>query len=272
VVKRLALAATVLSLAVAPASRADAPRTRDLQLSMNGSHLYDLGFVVVNTAGLLAGTYLIHPAHGNRAPLDGLGHRDRVEALGRAADVGVVLGLSTGVGLSFLGELGTDVHGAERLRGPVIVLEGALAGAMITQLLKNAFGICRPRDWDDATRVCSTKGELGNTELDVDEAHRSFPSGHSAPLAGMAGAAMGMYLLPSPHRPEQLPVALTTLGFALTVVVLRERAGAHSWVDTGAAFISGGLAGFLTAALHVRRLDETAASPAPVMASTSLTF
>jgi membrane-associated phospholipid phosphatase len=268
------MAVLALSLSAAGEARADELRQRDLQLSMMGNQLYDLGFVALNTAGMLAGTYLIHPAHGDRAPLDGLGHRDRVEALGRAADVGVVLGLATGVGLSFLGELGTDVKGTEQLRGPVIVLEGALAGAMITQLLKNVFGVCRPRDWDDTTRTCTTKGERGDSELHVDEAHRSFPSGHSAPLAGMAGAAMGMYLLPSPHRPEQLPVALTSLGFALTVVVLRERAGAHSWVDVGAAFVSGGLAGFLTAALHVKKTDETGTAPtaAPIMATTGFAF
>ena len=128
------------------------------------------------------------------------------------------------------------------------------------------------RPYTFATRKCTTKGERGDSELEIDEAHRSFPSGHSAPLAGMAGAAMGMYLLPSPHRPEQLPVALTTLGFALTVVALRERAGAHSWVDVGAAFVSGGLAGFLTAALHVKKTDETGTAPAPIMASTGFAF
>ncbi|MGZ3418911.1 MAG: phosphatase PAP2 family protein [Polyangiales bacterium] len=269
--KRIALAFTVLAMSASEA-RADEPRTRDVQLWMGGNPLYDFGFVALNSAGMIVGTYAIHPARRDRPPLDGLGHRDRVEALGRAADFAVGIGLATGTALSFLGELGTDVHGKEQLRGPVIVLEGALAGSMITQLLKNVFGVCRPRDWDEATRKCTTMGELGNSEYDVDEANRSFPSGHSAPLAGMAGAAMGMYLLSSPHRPEQLPVALTTLGFALTVVVLRERAGAHSWVDTGAAFISGGLAGFLTAALHVHRTDEVGATPAPVMASAAMAF
>jgi membrane-associated phospholipid phosphatase len=148
---------------------------------------------------------------------------------------------------------------------------------MITQLLKNVFGICRPRDWEESTRTCGTMGERGNDEASIDEAHRSFPSGHSAPLAGMAGAAMGLYLLPTTPRRDQLAVALTSLGFAMTVVALRERGGAHSWVDTGAAFITGGLAGFLTAALHVRTVDSTPSGPAtttaaPVMMSWGSAF
>ena len=88
---------------------------------------------------------------------------------------------------------------------------------------------------------------------------------------------MGLYLLPDPRRPEYLPVALTSTGFAVTTVLLRERAGAHSWVDTLAAFATGGLAGFATAALHVKAVrapKATAGDPlvTSAKAPTMLTF
>jgi membrane-associated phospholipid phosphatase len=241
----------------------DEPRPRDVGLTMQGNGLFDLGYVTLNAAGALVGAYVIHPPRVDIAPLDGLGHRPRVHALERASDYAVVMGLGFGVGLSFLTEYGSGSRGGDLFRGPVVVSEGALAGVAFTALLKNAFGVCRPRDWNESTRRCETVGEDAiDDDAKVDEAHRSFPSGHNAPLAGMAGAALGLYLLPNPHRSEYLPVALSSLGFALTTVVLRERGGAHSWVDTGAAFVSGGLAGFLTAALHVRQSAPAVGPPA----------
>lgn len=244
-----------------------------MSVTMLGSPLYDVGFVAVNVVGLYVGTSVMTPVRVDRAPLDGQGHRPRVEELGRAGDYAAAVGLTTGALFSFLGDLG-EATGPEMFRGPVITLEGALAGSMITQVVKNAFGICRPRDWDNETRTCTTKGEGGNDEAQINEAHRSFPSGHSAPLAGMAGAALGMYLLPTSPRRADLAVALTSLGFAMTILVLRVRAGAHSWVDTGAAFITGGLAGFATAALHLRvsNTSSAATTAQPVMFSIGSAF
>lgn len=269
--KTAACCAIALPLLVSTPALGDEPRSRDVQLTMFDNGLFDLGYVALSGAGVLLGTFVLHPRRADIAPYDGLGHRPRVEALERASNYAVVLGLGFGVGLSLLTEYGNGVRGRDVLRGPVVVSEGALAGAAFTQLLKNVFGVCRPRDWNDTSRRCETGGETGlDEEQKVDEAHRSFPSGHNAPLAGMAGAALGLYFLPNPHRSEYLPVALSSLGFALTVVVLRERGGAHSWVDTGAAFVSGGLAGFLTAALHVRSApseDAPVASAAPMIVS-----
>ena len=263
----------VLTLLYAHSPGTAHAKDRDMSVTMLGSPLYDAAFVSLNIVGLYVGTKTLHPVRADRAPLDGAGHRPRVEALGVAGDYAAVIGLTTGAVFSFLGDLG-EAQGADIFRGPVITLEGALAGSMITQLVKNAFGVCRPRDWDNATRTCTTKGEVGHGESEIDEAHRSFPSGHSAPLAGMAGAALGMYLLPTVPRRADLAVALTSLGFASTILVLRVRAGAHSWVDTGAAFITGGLAGFATAALHLRVTERStgATTAQPVMFSIGSAF
>lgn len=272
-VKRaLAILLFTLTTLVAPSARAE--QQRDISVWMLGSPLYDVGFVALNAAGLVIGTKVLHPLRRDRAPSDGHGHRPRVDALGRAGDYAVVIGLVAGAGLSYAGGLGSEARGFESLRGPVVTLEGALLGSMVTQIVKNFFGICRPRDWDNATRTCTTKGEGRDDESAIDEAHRSFPSGHSAPLAGMAGAALGMYMLPSTPRREHLAVALTSVGFAMTIVVLRVRAGAHSWVDTGAAFVTGGLAGFAVAALHLKVTETTpaATTAAPVLFSIGAPF
>lgn len=247
---------------------------------MKGNGLYDLGFVAATSGVLLGGTFLLSPPRVDRAPLDGLGRREISRPLGRAGDASLRIGLGVGATLGFLTELGHESRDRDLLRAPLIMAEGALAASAFTQLLKNAFGVCRPRDWDPQTRRCAPTidSEPGlSPEAREDEARRSFPSGHNAPLAGMAGAAMGLYLLPSPRRPEYLPVALTSTGFALTTVLLRERAGAHSWVDTLAAFATGGLAGFATAALHLKttpapRATPAEPSPSPAAAPTMLTF
>ncbi|HEU4406436.1 MAG TPA: phosphatase PAP2 family protein [Polyangiaceae bacterium] len=261
-------AASLLGPRAARAQDGDEPRRRDVGVTMLGNGLVDVGFVALAAGALLGGTYVIRPNLGDRAPLDGLGRREHVPHLDRAGDFSVGIGLGTGAALAFLTELGDGQRGWGLARGPIVVAEGALAASAFTQLLKNVFGVCRPRDWEPKARHCGVSGEgVDKSERErVDEAHRSFPSGHNAPLAGVAGASMGLYLLPSGRRPEYLPVALTATGFALTTVVLREQAGAHSWVDTGAAFISGGAAGFVTALLHVetsKRAPEGEASGAP---------
>jgi membrane-associated phospholipid phosphatase len=267
-----ALGAAALCAALASprgtSAQGDEDRRRDVGVTMLGSGFVDVGFVALAAGALLGGTYVIRPGLGDRAPLDGLGRREHVPHLDRAGDFSVGIGLGTGAALAFLTELGNGERGWGLARGPIVVTEGALAASAFTQLLKNVFGVCRPRDWEPKAHHCGVSGEgVDRTKRErVDEAHRSFPSGHNAPLAGVAGAAMGLYILPSDQRPEYLPVALTATGFALTTVVLREQAGAHSWVDTGAAFISGGAAGFATALLHVKvapRRTEGEGSGAP---------
>ena len=255
--KKLPLA-LALGAAVSLASRgatAEERRGRDVQLFMRGNGLYDAGWITLSVTGIVSGTLLFKPPRVDRAPLDGLGHREHSPQLGRAADASVAVGLGVGAGLAFLTEIGNGSKGRDLTRAPLIMVEGAVAASAFTQLLKNIFGVCRPRDWDGTQRRCLPTNKTGSSaaheELE-NEARRSFPSGHNAPLAGMAGAALGIYILPTGHRSEFLPIALTSTGFALTTVLLREQAGAHSWVDTLGAFAAGGLAGFAAAALHVK--------------------
>lgn len=276
--RRAAVLLAAATLGWGPAARADddGGRRRDIGVTMLGNGLVDVGFVALAAGALLGGTYVIRPNWGDRAPLDGLGRREHVPHLDRAGDYSVGIGLGTGAALAFMTELGGGERGWRLLRGPLVVTEGALAASAFTQLLKNVFGVCRPRDWEPQSRHCGTSGESTDRPESErrNEAHRSFPSGHNAPMAGVAGASMGLYLLPSERRPEYLPVALTATGFALTTVVLREQAGAHSWVDTGAAFVTGGAAGFVTALLHLkltpRRAEGTPAGVPPVASTPAM--
>lgn len=217
---------------------------REMRPTMGETGWNDAAFVAAGAAGIVVGSFVLRPTGGDRAPLDGLGHRPHSPAVDRAGDVAVVLGLSAGAGLSSL------VDRDDRLRGPIITLEGALAASMFVQLGKNLFGVCRPRDWSDVTYTCASS----------DEAHRSFPSGHTAPLAGMAGAALGLALLPSSPPKAELALAVGSTSIALVVALLRERAGAHSFVDTGTALLLGGLAGFGVAALHLGPTTTTTTS------------
>lgn len=227
-------------------------RAGEMRATIAGNGWWDAALVATSTTGIVVGTWVMKPAEGDRAPLDGLGHRPSSTALARVSDFGLVLGLSGGAAASALADRG--VTGFDRLRGPVITLEGALVASMITQLTKNAFGVCRPRDWNDGR--CTTDRD----------AHRAFPSGHTAPLAGMAGAALGLALLPSSPKREDLVVAIGCTSVALGVAVLRERAGAHSIVDVAVALVGGGLAGFAVSALHLRSpTDTTTSSSAPLV-------
>ena len=93
------------------------------------------------------------------------------------------------------------------------------------------------------------------------------PSGHTAPLAAMAGASLGLWLFPSQPAHEFAPLFAATTALAGTNLALRVVAGAHSWVDTSVGFAGGFALGLATAALHTRRL---ALGPAVVGQGVSL--
>ena len=123
---------------------------QEIRATMAGSAWNDAAFVAAGTAGIVVGSWVLRPNGGDHAPLDGLGHRAASTSLDRVGDTMVVAGLFAGASFSSL------VDRDDRVRGPVITLEGALAASMLTQLGKNLFGVCRPRDWSDTTRTCAS--------------------------------------------------------------------------------------------------------------------
>jgi hypothetical protein len=74
-------------------------------------------------------------------------------------------------------------------------------------------------------------------------------------------------MLPTGRRDAFAPLALGLTGLAITMPVLREQAGAHSWVDTGTAVLIGSAIGFGTAALHLARTSDTPATVTPVVSA-----
>ncbi|MEZ4410695.1 MAG: phosphatase PAP2 family protein [Polyangiales bacterium] len=115
----------------------------------------------------------------------------------------------------------------------------------VVGVVKAAVGECRPRAWSDAAQRC-----VGQDTVASSEDRLAFPSGHTAPLAAMAGASLGMVLLPRGPRGAFVPLLGLTTALAGTNLVLRVVAGAHSWVDTAVGFSLGFGVGFVTALLH----------------------
>jgi membrane-associated phospholipid phosphatase len=230
-----------------------AAQGRDVQLRMGGSFGWDVGYVAVAGA-MLGGAYLFEPQIVDRAPLDGAGARVWRPGVSTVTDVVLWGGLGAAVGLGVAVERwGRGERGATLLRAPLVMAESALLALGVVALLKNAVGECRPRAWSDATGTC-TSAEL--------EDRRSFPSGHTAPLAAMAGASLGMMVFPTGGRRAYWPLVATATTLAATNLVLRVVAGAHNWVDTSVGFATGFGVGLGTAALHTYALPVTVGASA----------
>lgn len=254
----------------------EAKAEREVTTAMLDNGYVSAGFLGLTVGAAAIGAFAITPRLGDRAPLDGLGYRPRSDALERVSDITVGGGMVGSVGLALALESSLGRRGVDRFRAPLILAEGAALASAIIHLTKNLGGVCRPRDWSDERQVCTTVGERGATERARElEAHRSFPSGHTTPLAGMAGAAWGMWLLPSRDGEHFVPLVAATTTLSLAMVALRPLAGAHSWVDTGTGFGVGFASGFAAALLHTTRRESTpsvAASPGPTQVNVSLTF
>lgn len=253
---KLLRAATIgLPLFLGPATAFAQGTASRLELDLPGGTLVDYA-VLAGSAGMIAvGTFALEPpADSEIAPLDGLGHRDRVVGLSLASDLVFALGSMGAVGGAFLVERDLGARGWQWIRTARILLEAEGVTLGVVSIVKNFGGVCRPRAWNDATAACDS----------VDpEDRRSFPSGHTAPLAALAGASLGMWLLPSgPRSTGHAILVASTAALALTNTTLRVAAGAHSWVDTSVGFTLGFALGFATAALHVRSVPVVV-TPSP---------
>lgn len=240
----LRVAVVVGLFALVPStSFAQSPRT--LHLTMPGGPVTDAVVLGASAAMMVTGTFVLSPPSDSQlAPLDGRGHHTRDTTFGRISDGVLIGGLVGAAGAGFFIEHHRGARGWDVVRVPLVLTEAVGLTLGVVSLVKNVGGVCRPRAWDDATSTC-----LATSEDD----RRSFPSGHTAPLAALAGASLGMWLFPSHRAPPGL-VALfgATLVLAASNLTLRVMAGAHSWVDTATGFGLGFGIGLATAALHVR--------------------
>lgn len=245
----LTLSLSVSLVCVAPAVSA---QSRDVHLAMGGSYLWDLAWVGGAAAMGLPSLFL-EPPTVNVAPLDGLGGRPWNPGVATASDVVLWGGMGATLGLGVVVERwGRDARGVTLLRASLVMGEATAMTLGIVGLTKNILGECRPRAWNDATSTCDAA---------VTDDRRSFPSGHTSPLAAMAGASLGMMLFPTGGQRAYWPLVATATALAASNLVLRVVAGAHNWVDTSTGFALGFSVGLATAALH------TYATPAGVSVS-----
>ena len=274
---RLLPAALATSLLLS-STAARAQERRETTTFLRGNWRLDAGLAAASGAAFLVGTFAIKPSLAQRAPLDGLGHRPRSEPFEIASDTVVAAGLLGGLVMARAIERGEGRHGVDQWRAPLVLGEAALLASAIVHLAKNTTGTCRPRDWDDDRARCDPeRGErLRGAEQRLDEAHRSFPSGHVTPLAAIAGASAGLWLLPSGRDRAFLPLTVVTGSVALAMVALRPLAGAHSWADTGTGFLIGSASGLLVSYLPTRTASTTSpalsVSASPVQISLGGTF
>lgn len=239
------------TLASAPALAVDAPPAR-LVTTLPGGAATDVGVLAAALTFTALGNLALTPSSTAQvAPLDGLGHRDLDPTAGLATDLILGIGGLGAIGVSLVGELARSPRGWGWLRAPLILTESAALALGLTSMMKNLGGVCRPRAWSDATATCDSAAP---------DDRRSFPSGHTAPLAALSGASLGMWLLPSgPRDPWAAGLFVATTALAVGNLTLRVAAGAHSWIDTSAGFALGFSLGITTAAFHVRRAPVTVA-------------
>jgi len=245
-----------LLLAAPSALAVDQIVARRLELDLPGGSIVDYSVLGLSAGLFTVGTLVMEPPSTSQiAPLDGLGHRDRNVSAALTSDLVFAVGSMAAIGGAFFVERDLGAHGWQWIRTARILLEAEAITVGVVTLIKNVGGVCRPRSWDDAASTCDSANP---------EDRRSFPSGHTAPLAALSGASLGMWLLPSgPRSRGHAALFVATAALAATNTELRVAAGAHSWVDTSVSFGLGFGMGFATAALHVRRV------PVVVSASTS---
>ncbi|MCS6898506.1 MAG: phosphatase PAP2 family protein [Myxococcales bacterium] len=269
--------ALLVALLLAPGA-ASAQEQRETTTFLRGDWRLDAGLAAASGAAFLVGTFALKPSLAQRAPLDGLGHRPRSEPFEILSDAVVSAGIFGSLAMAKAMERGMGRHGIDQWRAPLVLTESVMLASALVHVAKNAAGICRPRDWDDSRSHCDPdRGERHRSAEDrLDEAHRSFPSGHTAPLAALAGASAGLWLLPTRRNPTFFPLTLVTGTLALAMVALRPLAGAHSWVDTSTGLLLGASSGFLVAYLHSRTIFPPAPrvpiSTPPVQISLATTF
>lgn len=238
--------ALALSLAPAAARAQTGTPARDLGLWMRGGYGVDVAYAASGLGLMALGAFALRAPTVDVAPFDGLGHRDASAAASTASDVVLIAG---GVGLPVFAWASerafAGTRGARSLRAPVVLVESALMALGVVGVVKSVVGECRPRAWSDAAQRC-----VGDVSGASSEDRLAFPSGHTAPLAAMAGASLGMVLLPRGPRGAFVPLLGLTTALAGANLVLRVVAGAHSWVDTTVGFSLGFGVGFVTALLH----------------------
>lgn len=220
-----------------------------------GAPAGEVAVVAACTASLTA--YLLPQ---RRSAWGAASSEERNETLGLASDitgatVGTLLQLGSGYALegSYLAGTGVPHPFSRALRTSLIEVEAVALSTGLSSMIKRLSGRCRPRSW--RTDRC------GETDLDFD----AFPSGHTTPVAAIAGVRLNLALRTTGAAAPRLGALALAEAATVVTMALRIGAGAHSWQDVGAGMILGHVTGFALAAIHPIAPNEGrfAAGPLP---------
>lgn len=167
----------------------------------------------------------------------------------------------------YYGTSGADAPFTLALRSSLIELESVTLASGIAFGIKRLAGRCRPRAWRE--------GKCGTVDTD----HDAFPSGHTTPVAAVAGArfALAINTLGGNRGFRYGSFALAE-GATVFTAFLRVAAGAHSWEDVLGGWIIGHATGMFVAYLHPMvdvndaRPSETSQALRPMLFTWSGTF
>lgn len=213
---------------------------------MRGGYGVDLAFTATGLGMMALGQFVLEPPTVERAPFDGLGHRDANPTVATVTDVVLVTGAVALPALAWMSEwVFAGRRGVQSLRAPVVLIESAVMALGVVGVVKTQVGECRPRAWSDSANRC-----VGEPSGATRDDRLAFPSGHTAPLAAMSGASLGLMVFTRGSATNFVPLFAVTTALAGVNFSLRVVAGAHSWVDTSTGFALGFGIGFLTAFLH----------------------
>ncbi len=174
------------------------------------------------------------------------------EAADRASDltgagVGAALQLGGGWVLeaAYGRENGALRPGLRALRASLVDVESVALATGITVALKRVAGRCRPRAWIGGRCVPDAGGPAA-----AKQAHEAFPSGHTSPIAAIAGARLALSLRSDGASGLRWASFGLAEGATVVTAVLRVLAGAHSWDDVLGGWAIGHATGALVSLAH----------------------
>lgn len=207
-----------------------------------GEALFVLGIGLTNASSALP---QLDTGWGPDAPHDYSRVIDRVSDV-TGAYGGSALAILSGYALerAYFDDAGSKGGGVYALHGALVDVESAALSRGVVDALKRLTGRCRPRYFESGR--CTSK------------LRDAFPSGHTTPLAAIAGAR----LFTSLNTPSPAGFRWTSFGIAetlaFTTAILRVQAGMHSWSDVGTGLLLGHALGLLVAVAHpVQRVDRS---------------
>lgn len=165
------------------------------------------------------------------------------------AAIGTALTMTSGYILEgrYYGSADYPTPFTRSLRTSLIDLEAVALASGLAFGIKRVAGRCRPRAWKE--------GKCGDLDTDYD----AFPSGHTTPVAAVAGARFVLAINSTGNRGLRYAAFGVAEGMTLVTAVLRVAAGAHSWEDVLGGWILGHATGMFLGYAHpmVELADET---------------